>query len=142
MNSKKCYVYRYTDMADNIVKYVGISCRLLNRLQDHYYTDKWCKQSAWIIEYFECENRSEAEAFESHLIALYGTGKYYNKSKVAWGLNKYLPDVESWWKKINSPYADITAYRVAMYVKNMIKQKQFEEAQKYLNLLEFKTVGD
>ena len=54
---------------------------LQKRIQDHLYSDEWCKNGNWEIEYFECETKSEVEAFEAHLIALYKTEKYFNKVK-------------------------------------------------------------
>jgi hypothetical protein len=66
----------------------------------HRQCDIWKDLGIWRIEYFECENKSEAEAFESHLIALYGTDKYFNTNKVGWGLNQYLPDIENKWKTL------------------------------------------
>ena len=77
---KPC-VYRYIDKKDGIVKYVGIVYKqsLQKRIQDHLYNDEWCKNGNWKIEYFECETKSEVEAFEAHLIALYKTEKYFNK---------------------------------------------------------------
>ena len=93
-------VYRFIDETDNIIKYVGITRRdrIYDRMSLHKLYDSWKDLGIWRIEYFECENKSEAEAFESHLITLYGTDKYFNTMKVGWGLNQYLPDVENKWK--------------------------------------------
>ena len=89
---KTLCVYRYTDIEDEQIKYVGIvrKGKLSNRLQSHETDDEWCKNRGWFIEYFDCDTQSEAEAFEAHLIALYGTDKYYNVKKAGWGINKYL----------------------------------------------------
>ena len=77
------YVYRYIDADDNKIKYVGIvyGKSLGEWITAHASQDDWRYKGNWRIEYFECETRSEAEAFESHLIALYKTYEYYNKAK-------------------------------------------------------------
>lgn len=92
------YIYRYTDLKDNIIKYVGIvwseSRSLKQRIMEHKKNDDWCKNGSWKIEYLYCNNRTTAEAIESHLIALYGTNSWYNKSKSNWGECIYFPDFE------------------------------------------------
>lgn len=100
IDKTKNIVYRFIDETDNIIKYVGITRgdRVSDRMSLHKLCDIWKDLGIWKIEYFECENKSEAEAFESHLIALYGTDKYFNTMKVGWGLNQYLPDIENKWK--------------------------------------------
>lgn len=97
----KCYVYRYIDMNDNVIKYVGIVVKgtLPNRHKQHT-RDAWYKDGKFICECIEVDNKSEAEAIESHLISLYETDKYYNKAKTGWGINKYLP-MEYEWKIAN-----------------------------------------
>lgn len=103
------YVYRYRDKEDGIIKYVGIvygKTRTLEaRLREHLHNDDWCNKN-FSIEYInvDIDNRSEAEAFESHYISLYETYKYFNKAKQHWGINKYLPDRESDFTEYISPY--------------------------------------
>ena len=75
------YVYKYTAKETNIVKYVGITNIPERRINEHFKFDSWSTSESFIIEYFKVSTRSEAEAWESHLISLYNTGKYYNKSK-------------------------------------------------------------
>lgn len=93
------YVYRYRDNTDGIIKYVGIvygeTRTLEERLREHLQLDAWCNLN-FTIEYIteDINTRSEAEAFESHYISLYGTDKYFNSMKIGWGTNKYLPDRE------------------------------------------------
>lgn len=97
------WVYRYVDQKDGIKKYVGVvwgeSRTLKQRIKEHLKED-WCKTSSWRVEYIEndIETRAEAEAFETHYIALYDTGKYYNKRQVGYGTNKFLPNREDEWK--------------------------------------------
>jgi len=92
------YVYRYIDKRDNKTKYVGIVYRgnFKDRIARHK-KDLWNGDSEWKIQYFQVVNRSEAEAIESHLIALYETHKYYNVAKSNWGINSYLPSFEDRW---------------------------------------------
>lgn len=102
------YVYRYVDTATDIVKYVGISKdeqSLHNRIVSHRYDD-WYKDCKWRIEYIEVNNRSVAEAMESHLIALYETDSWYNVAKANWGLNPYLPNEIDDWIVIQTYNAD------------------------------------
>ena len=91
------YVYRYVDKNDGIIKYVGIvfgkTRTLKQRIKEHE-KDVWYQSGDWKIEYIteQIDSRSEAEAFESHYISLFGTDRFFNKAKVGWGINKYLPD--------------------------------------------------
>ncbi len=139
MASRKPCVYRYTDTEDGIIKYVGIvhSGTLMGRVYVHANNDEWCKNSYWNVEYFECDTRAEAEAFEAHLIALYKTYDYYNKCKARWGINKYLPDVENWWKTI--PYYNCTdkdTYIVVQYIRRLIREGDIETAKKLMEYIE------
>lgn len=133
------YVYRYIDENDGIIKYVGIVHKRMidDRIKAHASNDDWKDKGNWRIEYFECENRSVAEAFESHLIALYGTDKYYNKAKKGWGINKYLPDVEAWWQVYSeSHFTSSESMIVAFAIKELIKRKRFDEASDLLACIE------
>ena len=96
------YVYRYTDLTDNVIKYVGIvwsdNRTLLQRIKEHYLYDEWCKDKEWKIEYL-CENidtRTDAEYMEAHYIARYETNKYYNKAKSGWGISSFIQDRDDW----------------------------------------------
>lgn len=129
------YVYRYIDENDGIIKYVGIVYkRMIDvRIKAHASVDDWRDKGNWRVEYFECENRSVAEAFESHLISLYGTDKYYNKAKKCWGINKYLPDVESWWQTYSeSRFTSYESMVVGLAIRKLIKMKKFDEASELL----------
>lgn len=59
---KGAYVYRYIDLSDDIVKYVGIvhKAELWRRLAQHAYVDEWCKnglkrfdEARWFFQFFE-----------------------------------------------------------------------------------------
>lgn len=136
---KTLCVYRYTDIEDEQIKYVGIvrKGKLSNRLQSHETDDEWCKNRGWFIEYFDCDTQSEAEAFEAHLIALYGTDKYYNVKKAGWGINKYLPDVEKWWKPAMNPTcADFETMRAFRKFKKAVAERNYEEAKRLFESFE------
>lgn len=138
-NKSPC-VYRYIDTDDRIVKYIGIvhKANLESRLTAHLYHDDWCKNGNWDVEYFECQNRSEAEAFESHLIAVYETWKYYNKSKANWGVNRFLPNVETWWKPARiSVFKDSETMKAAVYVRELIRDGKIDFAKRLLNIFVF-----
>lgn len=97
------YVYRYIDLIDNIIKYVGVvwspNRTLLQRLIEHERNDEWCKKGSYRIEYIteNITTRTDAEYFESHFVSLYRTDNYYNKSKAGWGISSYLPNRENDW---------------------------------------------
>ena len=96
------YVYRYTDLSDNIIKYVGIvwsdNRTLDQRISEHEINDEWCNTRKWKIEYIKenINTRTDAEYFESHYISLYGTDKYFNVKKTGWGVSAYLPERNDW----------------------------------------------
>lgn len=89
-------MYRYTDLNDNTVKYIGIITGAKNRcleerLREHRKKNEWSK-GYYQIDFFAVKSRTDAEAYESHLIAKYNTQNYYNKAKTGWGLSDYLPE--------------------------------------------------
>lgn len=138
-NTKPC-VYRYIDTEDGIIKYIGIVYKsdLEKRIMDHAYRDEWCIGKNWEIQYFECENRSEVEAFEAHLIALYETWRYYNKVKATWGINKYLPRVEGWWKSANATqFVDYETIEMMIAFRKLLRNKEIDKARAMFEIFEF-----
>lgn len=136
--SGKYCVYRYIDKDDGIVKYIGISKkgRLGQRLKDHR-NDKIGDNIAWRIEYFDCNNQAEAEAFEAHLIAKYHTDKYFNVVKAGWGINRFLPDETEWWTLAeDSPFEDSCALRLVKMIKQALRKGDIEFVEEALNMLE------
>lgn len=98
------YVYKYVDKADGICKYVGIVKGDIDSLKRRIYQHKrdgWHKNRCFSVSYFQCNTQSEAEAFESHLIAEYGTANYFNKAKSGWGENQFLSFVSIIWSPID-----------------------------------------
>lgn len=95
------YVYRYIDTSDNIIKYIGIVCRntdnaLEKRIYEHSYNDSWCHGKSWKIEYITVPTKNDAHALEGHFIALYGTNRWYNKSKTTLGLLSFVKNDFEW----------------------------------------------
>lgn len=87
------YVYRYTDLSDGIIKYVGIvysKPRTLKQRVVEHLIDSWCdrRNYNYKVEYFTegLNSRTDCEVWESHLIAKYQTYKWNNISKADWGL--------------------------------------------------------
>ena len=74
------YIYRYTDLTDGIIKYVGIvysenrslSQRINEHKRDYWYSD------AFKVEYiaFEDISKSDLNALEGHYICVYKTYKW------------------------------------------------------------------
>lgn len=133
------YVYRYTDLSDGIIKYIGIiwseNRTIIQRIQEHYLYDDWCKNKRWKIEYIVIDNKTDCEGLEGHFISLYNTGKWYNKSKVKWGISKiysminwewieleynaekFVSDCKRKQRKINNDYLD-KLYNKSIYIFN------------------------
>lgn len=81
------YVYRYTDLVDGIIKYVGISRdkdALEKRFRAHK-RDYWYCFGDWKVEYACFKSMSDVQFLEGVLIAKYGTGSWYNVAKTSWG---------------------------------------------------------
>lgn len=93
---KMAKIYRYIDMRDNFIKYVGIvygeNRTLEQRHKEHLKKDIWCDEK-FKVQYLDVpiNSRSEAEALEAHFISLYQTGSWYNKSKSNWGQSSFVP---------------------------------------------------
>lgn len=96
---KKYIVYRYIDLKDKIIKYVGITERKLQqRVNEHKKNDSWTNQQHWKIEYFFVNSKSTMEAWESHLIAEYESFRWYNIAKKSWGVIDALREVTPQWR--------------------------------------------
>ena len=95
------YLYRYIDLADNVIKYVGIVCRctedaLWKRIEEHSKNDMWCFDKTWRIEYIEMPTRNDVYSLESHFIAKWETYKWFNKAKQHFGLLSFIKDDFEW----------------------------------------------
>lgn len=109
------YVYRYTDIADGIVKYVGIvsseNRTLLQRVKEHQTYDDWCNGSQWKIEYLEINNKTDCEGLESHFISLYETDKWYNTRKTGWGVSNIYSMFNWKWEEFEYSFKKRVARR-------------------------------
>lgn len=92
------YVYRYIDIFDNIIKYIGkvTEQELCQRIRQHSYEEKF-QNSDWRIEYIVCKTRTQADAYESHFIAKYKTYRFLNVAKANWGIMPELEGVHFKW---------------------------------------------
>lgn len=99
------YIYRYTDLDDNIIKYVGIvwsdNRSLLQRIDEHFTYDKWCYERQWKIEYLEIDNKTDCEGLEGHFISLYNTFNWYNRRKSNWGISTIYSQIDFEWKELS-----------------------------------------
>lgn len=94
-------VYKYTDLSDNIVKYVGIvwsDNRTLSQRVSEHKNDDWYIGRKWKIEYIKrnIKTRSDAELIESHYISKYHTDMFFNKRKSGWGESQFIDGEDEW----------------------------------------------
>ena len=105
------YVYKYTDVEDGIVKYIGIvwseNRTLSQRIKEHQTYDEWCNGKCWKIEYLEIDNKTDCEGLEGHFISLYDTNKWYNKGKTNWGVSKIYSMINWDWKEFDYVLEDV-----------------------------------
>lgn len=107
-------VYRYTDLADNTIKYVGIvwsgNRTLKQRDEEHRKNDDWCRNHAWIVEYLqkEVKSRTDAEMLEAHYISKFGTADWYNVRKANWGESDYVDDADDKWELYSTDEEDVS----------------------------------
>lgn len=94
-------VYRYIDLSDNIIKYIGIvkgdNSNLANRVDQHK-CDYWVYDTKWRIEFIEenVNTRTDAEMLEAHFISLFETNQWFNVAKSNWGVSSFIPKIEEW----------------------------------------------
>lgn len=130
------YVYRYTDKADNIIKYVGIvhsTKPLEQRVLEHSKEEKF-QGIDWKIEFINYPNatRTDLEMIESHLITLYETANYLNVAKTAFGLSMFIKgDLDGW-----EEYTGRKEYSVKKINKETAKEDPHYFEQFYVNDIE------
>lgn len=107
------YVYRYTDVKDGIIKYVGIVTAegrtLSERISEHSKLDEWTKGKKWKIEYLEVANKTDAEFLESHFISLFHTYNFYNVKKSNWGTSSISFSIDAEWIELGSGKKEVKA---------------------------------
>ena len=99
-------VYRYIDLNDNRIKYVGIvwsgNRTLKQRIEEHYKNDNWCDKGHWRIEYVlrEINTRTDAEYLEAHYTNKFRNPEYewFGKTKLNWGESELIDDTKDEWK--------------------------------------------
>ncbi len=107
-------VYRYTDINDEKIKYVGIvwsgNRTLKQRDEEHRANDEWCKCGKWRVEYLkkEVNNRTDAEALESHYISKFGTDQFFNTRKAGWGTSEIINDSDDEWALYRTDEEQVT----------------------------------
>ena len=100
-------IYRYTDLYDNKIKYIGIiwsdNSTLEQRVYHHSLNDEWCKKGTWKIEYLKkpIKTRTDAEYLEAHYINKFNTNKYNNVKKSNWGKGSLIDDMDDEWLPYN-----------------------------------------
>ena len=119
------YVYRYTDLSDGIIKYVGIVCRkcedgLQRRIKEHAQNDVWTFNKSWKIEYIEVETLNDAHSLESHFIAKYNTSDWYNIQSAKEGLLSFINDDFEW--KVAEECLMVEAKKIQKYSNDKIKE--------------------
>lgn len=137
MEKKLYIVYRYVDQSDQITKYIGITCKqhkirsLESRIKEHCKKDEWAKGN-FRVDYFSVNSQTDAEAFESHLIALYETYKFYNKAKADWGVSSFLPIDITWNKYItyNKTFSFSSKRRDDFLYEHYVKEVDFNKKYK------------
>lgn len=97
-------VYRYFNTDTKEYDYIGIVYSehrtLAQRVYEHSKEPQF-QNGNYTIEYFNVATHTDAETWEAHLIAKYGTNKRLNKSKASWGTCSYLPDDKDMWIKFD-----------------------------------------
>lgn len=124
------YVYKYTDLLDNVVKYVGIvwgkTRTLQDRIKEHSLNDDWCKKRAWKIEYIETpiNTRTDAEYMEAHYISLYHTDEWFNIKKAGWGVSSFIKNEDNWKKYNQDKYKETLQQIKIKQLNKDIKDKE------------------
>lgn len=99
-------VYRYIDLNDNEIKYVGIvwsgNRTLKQRVEEHYKNDSWCDKGHWRIEYVlrDVNTRTDAEYLEAHYTNKFRNpnGEWFGKTKLNWGESEIIDDSNDNWE--------------------------------------------
>lgn len=97
-------IYRYVDLDDEIIKYVGTvwsgDCTLKDKHLWHKEHDSWCKDNHWRIEYLQkdIKTRVESDIFESHYVSKFGTNEYFNTHTVGYGMSDTVDDTNDVWE--------------------------------------------
>lgn len=99
-------VYRYIDLNDNQIKYVGIvwsgNRTLKQRVEEHYNNESWCDRGHWRIEYVlrDVNTRTDAEYLEAHYTNKFRNpdNEWFGKTKLNWGESEIIDDSNDVWE--------------------------------------------
>ena len=129
-------VYEYIEINTDIVRYIGIVNKgsMANRHRQHM-KDDWYESEKYKIRYIQCETQSETEAIESHLISMYPEDQLFNKAKIGWGLNKYLP-ADFNWIDLDITIEDIIEDMYAFWRYSDLKEYYRDRLYAWIKLLE------
>lgn len=113
-------VYRYVDLQDFRVKYVGIvydSDRIKRRIEEHVKDFDARKTYRVDVLDLEC-SKIDLEYLEAHFISLYNAE--YNKRKRNYGVSVFIPNLEALWK----PFAIVGRSETNGYANGFRLRKQ------------------
>lgn len=100
MQKIKGYIYRYVDVIEDMVAYVGIvypGHSLRTRINKELRDFEWIDDGVFKIEYQALDiSQTDLQALEAHLISKYGA--FYNIQKTNWGMSSFLDVDESKWQ--------------------------------------------
>lgn len=68
----------------------------MNRVKEHANNEKWCVGKTWRIEYITVPTKNDAHSLEAHFIELYGTKRWFNRSKTELGILTYYKENPKW----------------------------------------------
>lgn len=120
-------VYRYIDLNDNNIKYVGIvwsgNRTLKERVDEHYKNDSWCDRGHWRIEYVlrDVNTRTDAEYLEAHYTNKFRKqdSEWFGKTKLNWGESEIIDDSNDKWEIYYTDEESLSNLSVKTYVKNI-----------------------
>lgn len=122
-------VYRYVDINDETVKYVGIvwgENRTIDQRIAEHKKDYWYPFGSWRVEILneQIDTRAEAESIETHLISLYQTDRYYNVRQARYGVNKFFPSFDDKWVVYQKGINGVGGARLYEYIHRSAIKKE------------------
>ena len=126
------YVYKYKDLDDGVVKYIGITDNLDRRISQHKKEGGFLGHR-WDICYLQVPTKSDAESLEAHFIAVYNTHLFLNKAKAQWGQLSFYNDQTYEWK----PYST----KVLQKSKEEIIDEMWSKYEKHADAIEIVAPG-
>ena len=137
-------VYRYIDLNDNQIKYVGIvwsgNRTLKQRVEEHYNNESWCDRGHWRIEYVlrDVNTRTDAEYLEAHYTNKFRNpdNEWFGKTKLNWGESEIIDDSNDVWELYSFVLSfydgDKPSDKMPMYVMNFYSDDTDEDGEVYI----------